>query len=138
MDILGEKFKKIEDVEYPSDLHGRIMQKVNLSRYNRTFGPALFLLLANFVMAGRFFIMRLIDNDAMTFIDFMLREFDFSKSYFIQFIGVIQDNVPTGLLVTLIINIILIIYMTRVYLSFKKNDGRSFLDQQVVHSHGIN
>ncbi len=131
-DILAEKFKETFESEYPPILHSRIVAGINFWRWRKVFYSVFFLLFANLFIAGLFFIRRFIDNDALVFIKFMVREFEVTQSYFYQFAGVLYDTIPLGLFLTLIINIILIVYITKIYFWFKKDGGRLFLGHGVI------
>ena len=128
-DILSKKISELPEVEFPAGLHTQIMSQVITFRFRRTFIAVLSVLFLNLIIAGSFFFIRLIDNDALMFINFMVREFEISSGYFLQFWLVIYKNVPIGLMTTLFLNIILIGYILKVYFSFK-NVGRTFLIQK--------
>ncbi len=125
-DSLSEKFKELPEAEFPAGLHARIINRAVVLRFKRPFAPILSVLFINLIIAGSFFFIRLINNDAFTPINFMLKEFEISGGYFLQFWSVIYENIPVGLTITLLLNVISMGYILKVYFSFK-NAGRAFL-----------
>lgn len=124
---LSKKFERLPEIELPVDLHGRIMSEVVSFRVKKGFITIFSLLLLNLSVAGYFMVIRLIHNDTFALINFMIREFELSESYFIQLLFVLYKNIPVGLLTTVVLNIILIGYILKMNFSFKnKNVGRAF------------
>lgn len=126
MQDIFEKIREMPEVELPDGFHDRIMDHVVSFRFKKTFHVILALLLLNFGVAASFLFIRLLDNKAFLFINFMLKEFEVSGGYLNQLISVVYHNVPLGLLITVFLNIILVSYVVKIYFSFK-NAGRAFL-----------
>lgn len=131
-DIFAEKLRQVFEEDYPPTLHDHIVSGINFQHLRRVFYSILFLLFTNLLIAGLFFIRRIIDNDALSFVRFMVKEFEATQSYFYQFAGVLYDAVPLGLLLTITINLILVVYVTRIYFLFKKDSGRLFLGHGAI------
>lgn len=130
-EFLIKKFQKLNEVAYPPELHDRIMRGVILARFSKAFRTILLIVLIDTAIVGSFFFLRLSNNDGPTLIAFMLREFEISRIYFWQLLSVVYEVIPLGLSLALLINIILVIYIARIYSLFKKGAGRSFLKQSV-------
>lgn len=131
--IFAEKLRQALEDDYPPTLHDHIVAGINFQHWRKVFYSVLFLLFTNLLIAGLFFIRRMIDNDALVFIKFMVREFEVTQSYFYQFAGVIYDAIPLGLFLTFIINVILMVYITRIYFLFKNDSGRLFLGHGAIN-----
>lgn len=130
-DILLEKFKEMPEIEYPVALHSRIMMAAVLLRFRRTFWPVFSILVANLIIVGSFFFLRFVEDDTSFFISFMVREFEASRNYFLQFLSVLYNDAPLGLFLTLVVNLVLIAYVAKNYFSLKGNISRVFLRQDV-------
>lgn len=130
-DTLLEKFKEMPEIEYPAALHSRIMTAVVLFRFKRTFWPVFSMLVVNLIVVSSFFFLRLAKNDTSSFIGFMVREFEASRNYFLQFLSVLYNDAPLGLFLTLVVNLVLIIYAAKNYFLLRRNIGRVFLEQNV-------
>lgn len=120
------KLKELPEEELPFGMHDRIMNRVISTRFQGAFVTVLSLLFINLVIAGTFLIIRMVHNDIFSLVGFMAREFELSENYFSQFGAVLYQNIPTGLFLTVLLNIILIEYIMKIYFSFKST-GRMLL-----------
>lgn len=130
-DVLLEKFKEMPEIDYPAALHGRIMAAVVLLRFKKIFGPVFLILVANLFIVGSFFLIRFVEDDALSFVSFIVREFEASGGYFFQLLSVIRSDVPLNWLLVFGVNLALIIYFVRKYLSLKENVNLVFLEQNI-------
>lgn len=119
------------EIEYPVTLHGRIMMTVALLRFRRTFWPIFSILIVNLIIVSSFFFLRFVEDDTSFFISFMVREFEISRNYFLQFLSVLYNDAPLGLLLTFAMNLALIIFFMKRYFSLEGNIGRVFLRQNI-------
>ncbi len=124
-DFLTEKFRELPRLDLPSDVHDKIMTRVVSSRFGHAFATILALLFTNLAVATTFLIIRMVHNDAFSFINFMVKEFELSGNYFNQFWTVLYQNIPNGLFLAVLLNIILIGYIFKFRFLFK-NAGRVF------------
>jgi hypothetical protein len=125
-DFLTEKFKELPEVDLPAGFHDRVMTSVVSNRFRHAFATILSLLFVNLLVVSIFLVIRMIHNDAFAFIKFMANEFELSKGYFSQFGAVLYQNIPLGLFLTVVLNLILIRYIWKFQFLFK-NAGRAFL-----------
>jgi hypothetical protein len=102
------------------------MSGVVSNRFRHAFNTILSLLFVNLVVVSIFLIIRMVHNNAFTFINFMANEFELSEGYFSQFGAVLYQNIPLGLFLTIVLNLILIRYIWKFQFLFK-NAGRAFL-----------
>ncbi len=130
-DFLIEKFKELKEIselDLPVGFHDKVLDRVISDRFKSAFITVLSLLLINFAVISIFLITRMINNDAFTFINFMIREFELSENYFNQLVMVLYQNIPLGLFSAALLNIIAIVYIWKFKFLFK-NVGRAFLKQ---------
>jgi hypothetical protein len=121
-ELFEQKIKELEKLtesDFPPLLHKRIMNKVAFSRFRPLFFVALILLILDFSVFSFFSVRYLIWNDIVAFVGFMVKEFELTPDYLFQFLSVIYENTPLGLIFAALLNLLVSVYIWRLYSSFK-------------------
>ena len=121
-ELFEQKIKELEKLgesDFPPLLHKRIMNKVTLLRFRPFFFVALIVLILNFSVFSFFSVRHLIWNDIGAFVGFMVREFELTPEYLFQFLSVVYENTPLGLIFAALLNLLISVYLWRLYLNFK-------------------
>ena len=127
MDDLYQKMREMEEIMPSPVLHQKIQKRILFGRFNAKLkGIIIIAILGLTISVWRFWV-RISDNQAIDFISFMLREFEFNGLFFRQFLTVLQDVIPTYSTLILLANLILVLYVTKFSITFKRmtfNNGR--------------
>jgi len=121
-ELLEQKIKELEKLgesDFPPLLHKRIMNKVTFLRFRPIFFVALILLILDFSVFSFLSVRYLIWNDIGAFVDFMVKEFELTPDYLFQFLSVIYENTPLGLIFAALLNLLISVYLWKLYSSFK-------------------
>ena len=77
------------------------------------------MLILDFSVFSFLSVRHLIWNDIGAFVGFMVKEFELTPDYLFQFLSVIYENAPLGLIFASLLNLLISVYLWKLYSSFK-------------------
>lgn len=119
-DQFSEKIKSIHEVEFPENLHGKIMRKLAFLQFRTPFLIVVSLLILNLLVSGWYIWFKLSGAEAFSTLKILLAGMDFSWSSFSDVWDAAQDLFPLGLMANFAINMLLVVYLLVVVNNFKK------------------
>lgn len=120
MDNLAQRFAAMPQLEVPPELHQQVMRGVSLYRWRRWLRYPLALVCLNVVVTAWYFVYHMIDNDVPGVISDLLQDFRLDFSYLQYTWDILRAVMPTGWLVALCVNLVLVVVTARMYFSVSK------------------
>ena len=119
-DQIEKTIKELPEMEFPNNLHGKIMRKVSFLKFRFPVITVILLLTINTILTGSHFISKISRVESVSILKDLFSRFEFSSSFFANLKEVITDYFPTTSLIIVLINIILIAYVLYLGYSLKK------------------
>lgn len=120
MNDISEQIKQISEIEYPENLHGKIMRKLAFLQFRMPFFVVVALLLLNLVFSGYNIWLKISGTEVFSTLRLLFEGFDGSAASFTALFAATQNLFPVGLVVSFTINIMLFIYIVYIYKSVRK------------------
>lgn len=120
MENLEKKFKEIDDIPFPEDLHGKIMRKIYFSRIKNLLIPAIALLLVSMSILGWRIWARIAEADAIHVTQATFDGFEPSFSYVNAFTQMVAETFPVNLMIIFATNAVMLVFLIGVLSGLKK------------------
>jgi hypothetical protein len=117
---LTEKLQNLENLEFPKNLHGKIMQKLIFLKFRTPFLIVVSLLASNLFASGWYIWLNLKENASIETATILLEDTDLSASSFLNIFSTFKEIFPVSLMLGFLVNLCLVIYLWFVFYSFKK------------------
>lgn len=116
---LAEKIKSLPDINFPDNLHGKIMRKILFLRVKNQFLLVALFLVGNIILSGWHAWVNMVRLETIPVLSALLEGFEFSFEFIRQLYNTITTSVPVTTLSVFIVNVVVASYLFYLYFNLK-------------------
>lgn len=114
------RFRQLEEINFPSGLHGKIMRKLVFLQFRTPFLIVTGFLFLNLLLSGWHILEAIKFNQSWELLKIMLADFEWSGEFFANFWAMLREFFPLGLMFGFVFNFGLMFYLFALMKSFRK------------------
>lgn len=119
MEKIKKIFKNFPGSDFPGPLHGRIIKNIVFSKFKTYFAVIGGLLVLNLLVVSWRIWTKIIDAGVYTLVPALFQDFELSRSFISDLIGMVLEIVPANLIAIFAIDIFIIAYTFHFRFSLK-------------------
>lgn len=115
MNTISQTMKNLPEVEFPPQLHEKIMQSVYMKKLTIVFGAIILSLAISFFFTGWLIITKMNEANIFSMFQSFMDGFEMTSDYFTEFIDTMLQYLPLNLIMIFILHAIsmgFIVYLT--------------------------
>lgn len=120
MKDLSQKIQEMAEIEFPANLHAKIMTGVLFLKFRRPFIASALLICIGFIVPGIHIINRVADIDGLEIIKTMISGFTLDASFLSDFIKTVFSVFPLSSTVVFVINFSLSVFVIYLFFALRK------------------